>query len=62
MDRESQHAEKTRNNIFYILTHPAWDDSIRSHFEDILARKELEPPSINDWGDFFKPREDGEKY
>ena len=54
--------EAIRNNIFYILTHPAWDDSIRSHFEDILARKELEPPSISNMADFFKSRDDGEKY
>ena len=54
--------EGIKDNIFYILTHPAWDDSLRSHFEDILARKELEPPSINDMADFFKPRDDGEKY
>ena len=44
------------------LTHPAWDESLRSHFEDILARKELEPPSISNMADFFKSRDDGEKY
>ena len=54
--------EGIRDNIFYILTHPAWDDTLRNHFEDILARKELESPSITDMADFFKPREDGEKY
>jgi len=54
--------EGIKDNIFYILTHPAWDESLRSHFEDILARKELEPPSISNMADFFKSRDDGEKY
>jgi len=54
--------EGIKDNIFYILTHPAWDESLRNHFEEILSRKELIPPSINDMADFFKPREDGEKY
>lgn len=54
--------EGIKNNIFYILTHPAWDESLRNHFDEILSRKELIPPSINDMADFFKPREDGEKY
>ena len=28
----------------------------------ILSRKELPLPSINEMPDYFKPREDGEKY
>ena len=28
-----------KDNIFYILTHPAWDESLRNHFEDILYTK-----------------------
>ena len=51
-----------KENVFYILPHPAWDDNLRNHFEAILSRKELVPPSMNDMADFFKPREDGEKY
>ena len=51
-----------KENVFYILPHPAWDDNLRNHFEEILSRKELVPPSMNDMADFFKPREDGEKY
>ena len=51
-----------KENVFYILPHPAWDDNLRNHFEAILSRKELVPPSTNDLADFFKPREDGEKY
>ena len=47
-----------KDNVFYILPHPAWDDHLRAHFELILSRKELPartPP-------FLVPREDGEKY
>ena len=44
-----------KDNIFYILTHPAWDESLRNHFEDILSRKELKPPKVNDLDSFFKP-------
>ena len=47
-----------KDNVFYILPHPAWDDHMRGHFELILSRKELPtrtPP-------FLTPREDGEKY
>ena len=51
-----------KDNIFYILTHPAWDESLRNHFEEILSRKELKPPKVNDLESFFKPREDGEKF
>ena len=51
-----------KEKVFYILPHPAWDDNLRNHFEEILSRKELTPPSVNDMADFFKPREDVEKY
>ena len=54
--------EGIKDNIFYILTHPAWDESLRNHFEEILSRKELKPPKVNDLASFFKPREDGEKF
>ena len=30
-----------KDNVFYILPHPAWDDHLRAHFELILSRKEL---------------------
>ena len=54
--------EGIKDNIFYILTHPAWDESLRNHFEEILSRKELKPTQVNDLANFFKPREDGEKF
>ena len=51
-----------KENIFYILSHPAWDDSLRSHFENILSRKEISRNSEEEIAKFFSPREDGEKY
>ena len=51
-----------KENIFYILSHPAWDDSLRSHFENILSRKEISRNSEEEITKFFSPREDGEKY
>ena len=48
-----------KDNLFYILPHPAWDDTIREHFDEILSRKELLPPGVPT---FMTPREDGEKY
>lgn len=54
--------EAIKENIFYILSHPAWDDSLKSHFENILSRKELNKPSEEEMVKFFQPRQDGEKY
>ena len=54
--------ESIKENIFYILSHPAWDDSLRSHFENILSRKEITKSSEEEIAKFFQPREDGEKY
>jgi NAD(P)-dependent dehydrogenase (short-subunit alcohol dehydrogenase family) len=54
--------EAIKENIFYILSHPAWDDSLRSHFENILSRKEINKSSEEEMAKFFQPREDGEKY
>ena len=54
--------EAIKENIFYILSHPAWDDSLRSHFENILSRKEINKTSEEEMAKFFQPREDGEKY
>ena len=54
--------EAIKENIFYILSHPAWDDSLKSHFENILSRKELNKPSEEEMVKFFQPRKDGEKY
>ena len=54
--------EAIKENIFYILSHPAWDDSLKSHFENILSRKELNKPSEEEVVKFFQPRQDGEKY
>ena len=51
-----------KENIFYILSHPAWDESLRSHFENILSRKEISRNSEEEIAKFFSPREDGEKY
>ena len=51
-----------KENIFYILSHPAWDDSLRSHFENILSREEISRNSEEEIAKFFSPREDGEKY
>jgi len=48
-----------KNNVFYILPHPAWDDTIREHFDEVLARKELRRRGVPA---FMTPREDGEKY
>ena len=48
-----------KNNVFYILPHPAWDDTIREHFDEILSRKELRRSGVPA---FLTPREDGEKY
>ena len=48
-----------KNNVFYILPHPAWDDTVREHFDEILARKELRRSGVPT---FMTPREDGEKY
>ena len=54
--------EAIKENIFYILSHPAWDDSLKSHFENILSRKEINKSSEEEIAKFFQPREDGEKY
>jgi NAD(P)-dependent dehydrogenase (short-subunit alcohol dehydrogenase family) len=54
--------EGIKKNIFYILSHPAWDDSLRSHFDNILSRKEILPNSEEEMAKFFSPRNDGEKY
>lgn len=51
-----------KENIFYILSHPAWDDSLKSHFENILSRKEIIRNSEEEMAKFFSSREDGEKY
>jgi NAD(P)-dependent dehydrogenase (short-subunit alcohol dehydrogenase family) len=51
-----------KENIFYILSHPAWDDSLKSHFENILSRKEIRRNSEEEMAKFFSSREDGEKY
>ena len=54
--------ESIKENIFYILSHPAWDDTLRSHFENILSRKEIKRNTEEEIAKFFSPREDGEKY
>ena len=54
--------EAIKENIFYILSHPAWDDSLKSHFDNILSRKEINKTSEEEMAKFFQPREDGEKY
>ena len=54
--------EAIKENIFYILSHPAWDETLRSHYENILSRKEIQRNSEEEIAKFFSPREDGEKY
>ena len=54
--------EAIKENIFYILSHPAWDETLRSHFDNILSRKEIQRNSEEEIAKFFSPREDGEKY
>ena len=51
-----------QSNIFYILSHPAWDETLRSHYENILSRKEISRTFEEDVMKFFKPRNDGEQY
>ena len=48
-----------KNNVFYILPHPAWAETIREHFDEILASRELRRRGVPA---FMTPREDGEKY
>ena len=48
-----------KENVFYILPHPAWDETIRETFDQILARKELPPLKLPP---FLKSRDDGEKF
>ena len=54
--------EAIKENIFYILSHPAWDETLRSHFDNILSRNEIQRNSEEEIAKFFSPREDGEKY
>jgi len=54
--------EAIKENIFYILSHPAWDETLRSHFDNILSRQEIQRNSEEEIAKFFSPREDGEKY
>ena len=54
--------EAINENIFYILSHPAWDETLRNHFDNILSRKEIKRNSEEEISKFFSPREDGEKY
>jgi NAD(P)-dependent dehydrogenase (short-subunit alcohol dehydrogenase family) len=54
--------QSIKDEIFYILPHPAWDDALKNHFENILSRKKLDLPTVDSIAEIFKPREDGEKY
>lgn len=54
--------ESIKANVFYILSHPAWDDTLRTHFENILSRQEIKRNIEEDAMKVFTPREDGEKY
>ena len=51
--------EAIRDDLFYILPHPAWDDTLKTYFEEILSREALNSPSLPA---FLTPRDDGEKY
>ena len=54
--------EAINENIFYILSHPAWDETLRNHFDNILSRKEIKRNSEEEDIKVLLPREDGEKY
>ena len=54
--------EGIKENIFYIFTHPAWDNNIRIYLEGILSRGESPYSLMNQWDNFLTPREDGEQY
>ena len=51
--------QSIKDNLFYILPHPAWDENLENYFNGILSRTELRKPSFPA---FLTPREDGEKY
>ena len=51
--------EAIRDDLFYILPHPAWDDTLKTYFEEILSREAINSPSLPA---FLTPRDDGEKY
>ena len=51
--------EAIRDDLFYILPHPAWDATLKTYFEEILSREALNSPSLPA---FLTPRDDGEKY
>ena len=51
--------EAIRDDLFYILPHPAWDETLKTYFEEILSRAALNSPSLPA---FLTPRDDGEKY
>ena len=54
------------NDVFYILSHPIYDDLIRDRFDKILSRKPLALLSSDEMAQlmarFFAPRDDGESY
>ena len=54
------------NDVFYILSHPIYDDLIRDRFDKILSRKPLALLSADEMAQlmarFFAPRDDGESY
>ncbi|SVA94236.1 uncharacterized protein METZ01_LOCUS147090 [marine metagenome] len=59
-------AEKVYNgikeNIFFIFTHPAWDNNIKIYLEGMLLKGESPFSLMNQWDDFLIQREDGEQY
>jgi nucleoside-diphosphate-sugar epimerase len=52
--------------VFYILTHPLYDELLRDRFDKILSRKPLALPSAEEraqfMAKFFAPRDDGESF
>ncbi len=54
--------EGIKENIFYIFTHPAWDNNIKIYLEGILLKGESPFSLMNQWDDFLSLREDGEQY
>ncbi len=51
--------ESIQNDHFYILPHPAWDDTVRKRVEHVLER---EKPVVMDLEDMMRRRAAGERF
>ena len=54
--------EAIKEDIFYILPHPAWDEILHDRFEQMLSHEPLPTPSQDTIARIFMPRDDGESY